>query len=145
VDQLDTTEGCESVAAAPVRPAAADADPPGCEIRTLRASLTRTALLRRGVRPTVSCDEAVQLELRLLGRARRGRGGRLQIARAGDLVLAETALPLDAAPRKARLRVAKRLRRAMPRSARLRLVVVATDRFGNSQTLTRRITVRRKR
>ena len=32
----------------------------------------------------------------------------------------------------ARLRVAKRLRRAMPRSTRLRLVVVATDRFGNS-------------
>ena len=40
VDQLDTTEGCESVAAAPVRPAAADADPPGCEIQ--RASAHRS-------------------------------------------------------------------------------------------------------
>jgi RTX calcium-binding nonapeptide repeat (4 copies) len=145
VDQLDTTEGCEAVAAATVRPVAADTDPPGCDIQGLRTSLTRTVLLRRGVRSTVSCDEPVALELRLLARARRGRGGRLVIARASDLVLAEAALGLDAAARTTRLRVTRRLRRAFPRSARIRLVVAATDRFGNVQRLERRIRVRRSR
>lgn len=140
VDQLDTVSGCESVVVAQVRPVAAELGPPGCAIASVRARIARKALLRRGLRGAVECARPASLEVRLLAGAAR-RGGGIGVARAGDVVLAERSLPLAGGRRVVRLRVIKRLRAAVPRTARLRLQVVARDEFGNVQIVTRRLRV----
>jgi hypothetical protein len=141
VDQLDFTVGCETVSVAQVRPAAIELGSPGCAIAAMRARITRAALLRRGLRGAVECARPASLEVRLLAGAGRRRGGGIGIARAGDVILAERSLPLAGGRRAVRLRVARRLRRAIPRTARLRLQVVARDEFGNRQVVTRRLRV----
>jgi hypothetical protein len=140
VDQLDATIGCENVAVAQVRPAGAGLDPPGCAIASVRSRITRRALLRRGLAAAVECARPASLEVRLLGRAAPRRGG-IGAARVGDVVLAERSLPLAGGRRNLRLRVIRRLRAAILRSARLRLEVVARDEFGNAQVLTKRVRV----
>ena len=140
VDQLDLAVGCESVTVAQVRPAAVELGSPGCTIAAVRARVARRTLLRRGLRGAVECARPASLEVRLLASAGRRRGG-IGIARAGDVLLAERSLPLAGGRRAVRLRVARRLRRAIPRSARLRLQVIARDEFGNAQIVTRRLRV----
>jgi hypothetical protein len=137
VDQLDTTAACEDVASAFVRPAAAGGAP-GCAL-AVRQRIARTALIRRGLRAAVECDTPAELEVRLLGRAT--RDGEIGAARAGDVVLAERSLPLAGGRRTVRMRVVRRLRKAVARRARLRLEVVARDEFGNVQVLTTRLRV----
>ena len=88
----------------------------------------------------MSCAQPARVEVRLLARVA-PRGGKLGPARAGDVVLAERALPLAAGRRTVRLRVTRRLRRAIPRSTRLRLQVVARDEFGNVQVVSKRVRV----
>ncbi len=140
VDQLDTVSGCESVVVAQVRPAAAELGSPGCAIASVRARIARKALLRRGLRGAVECARPASLQVRLLAGAAR-RGGGIGVARAGDVVLAERSLPLAGGRRTLLLRVIKRLRASVPRTARLRLQVVARDEFGNTQVVTRRLRV----
>lgn len=140
VDQLDSVIDCENVSLAQVRPAGARLGPPGCEISSVRSRVRRSVLIKRGLRAAVSCAQPATVEVRLLARAAPRRGV-LGLARAGDVVLAERALPLAAGRRTVRLRVTRRLRKAIPRSARLRLQVVARDEFGNVQIVTKRVRV----
>lgn len=140
VDQLDTTSDCENVSVAQVRPAAAELGVAGCTIASVRSRIARKALLRRGLRGAVECARPASLELRLLARAA-PRGGGIGVARAGDVVLAERSLPLAGGRRTVRLRVIRRLRASVPRTARLRLQVVARDEFGNTQVVTKRLRV----
>ena len=145
VDQLDTVApDCENVAVAQVRPVTAELGPPGCTVASVRARIARNALLRRGLRGAVECARPAALEVRLLA-GTGSRGGGIGVARAGDVVLAERSLPLAGGRRTLRLRVIRRLRASIPRTARLRLQVVARDEFGNVQVVTKRIRVRSPR
>jgi hypothetical protein len=140
VDQLDTTVDCENVAVAQVRPAAAELGSPACTIASVRSRVARKSLLKRGLRPAVECARPASLEVRLLASAA-PRGGGIGVARAGDVVLAERSLPLAGGRRTVRLRVIRRLRASVPRTAKLRLQVVARDEFGNTQVVTKRLRV----
>jgi hypothetical protein len=144
VDQLDTAVGCDAVAVAFVRPAAAAGAPPGCVLAPAKSRVSRSVLIRRGLRRAVDCAAPASLEVRLLGAAA-ARRGELGLARAGDIVLAERSLPLAGGRRSFRLRVARRLRGAIGRTARLRLEVVARDEFGNVQVLRKRLRVTARR
>jgi RTX calcium-binding nonapeptide repeat (4 copies) len=141
-DQLDVLIDCESASRAFVPPAGVDATDPVCSVERVPSRLRRKRFLRRGISAQVGCDEAVGLEARLTV-AVRPRRKRLVAARAGDLVLAETALPVAAGTRRLALRVPRRLRGVLGRRFVARLAVVATDQFGNSTTIARRLRVRR--
>ena len=140
VDPTDVITDCELVDVAEVPVAGVPTGPPDCAIRSFRARMARGTLLKRGVRVRVRCATPATLEVRLLGRARR-RGGGMGVARAGDIVLAERALRIGGGTRAVPLRIAKKLRGGLPRSTRLRLVVVARDEFGNARRLTKTLRV----
>jgi RTX calcium-binding nonapeptide repeat (4 copies) len=139
-DQLDVLIDCESASRAFVPPAGVDATAPVCSVSRVPAKLRRKRFLR-GISPRVGCDEAVGLAATVTVSVRR-RGGRLVAARAGDLVLAEKALPVASGTRRTTLRVPRRLRGVLGRRFVARLVVVATDQFGNRTRITRRVRVR---
>ena len=140
VDQLDTTSDCENVSVAQVRPAAAELGVAGCTIVSVRSRIARKALLRRGLRGAVECARPASLELRLLAKAA-SRGGGIGVARAGDVVLAERSLPLAGGRRSRAAARHQAAARSIPRTARLRLQVVARDEFGNTQVVTKRLRV----
>lgn len=98
----------------------------------------RAQLLGRGLTARVGCDEPCSVRIQLL---RSARG--LRVARSGDVVLGERLYP-QARPgrRGVRVRVTRRLRRAVRRGSRLTLRVIVSDVSGNRRTLNRRITVR---
>jgi RTX calcium-binding nonapeptide repeat (4 copies) len=140
-DQLDELFDCESVTITQVRPAGADFTAPRCRLSGVRKRYRRKALLS-GVRVRASCDEPAALAFRLVGTLKRRRGG-LVIAKPGDVVLAERTLRLGTGTRRARLNPPKRLRAALRRVARARLIVEARDEVGNRATLTRKLRVRK--
>ena len=140
-DQLDELVDCEIVEIAPVRPAGADLDAPDCHLQRVRRSYRRSALLR-GIVARARCDEPTLLQLQLIARVKPARRGRLITARAGDLVLAERNLALGEGLRRARLRPPRRLRRALRRARRARVVLTAHDQFGNRDTATRNLRIR---
>jgi hypothetical protein len=140
VDPADVTTDCELVDVAELPVAGVPTGPPDCAIRPFRARVARATLLKRGIRVRVRCATAASLEARLLGRVKRRRGG-IGVARAGDLVLAERVLPVGDGTRALPLRIARKLRAGLPRSTRLRLVVVARDEFGNARRLTKTVRV----
>jgi RTX calcium-binding nonapeptide repeat (4 copies) len=140
VDQLDELVDCESIAVTQVRPAGADLDDPGCRVTRVKKRYKRKAFFA-GLRPRAACDEAVALSFEVLAALKRVRG-RLITAKAGDIVLAERSFRLSQSARRPRLRVPARLSRAIRGGFKARLVVEATDQFGNSTRITRRIRVR---
>jgi hypothetical protein len=98
----------------------------------------RSRLLRHGLTARVGCDEPCSVRVQLL-RSARGLG----LARSGDLVVGERLFRDAIAGRRAvRVRVNRRLRRAVRRGTRLTFRVIASDPSGNRRTLNRRILVR---
>jgi Ca2+-binding RTX toxin-like protein len=146
VDQLDITTDCETIDLATVTPAGVPTTRPNCRFGRFKAKVARTAVLKRGFPGRVTCAIATTLEVRLVGQAKR-RGSGIRAARAGDIVFAERSVRLGAGTRSFRLKVPRKLRAAIPRTARLRLVVVARDEFGNARRLTKpvRLTARKRR
>lgn len=125
----------------PVAPPPPPPPPPDVTDPTITVSgaPSRVSLRRflRGVSARIAPNEAVSLEVALLGRARRAG-----IARVGDVVLAERRLGASAATRRVTLKPRRRLvGRARRFSVRLR--VIATDAAGNRTTAVRTIRVRR--
>ena len=98
----------------------------------------RSQLLDRGLTARVGCDEPCSVRVQLL---RSARG--LRLSRSGDIVLGERLFPDAVAGRRVvRVRVNRRLRRAVRRGTRLTFRVIASDPSGNRRTLNRRIVVR---
>lgn len=139
-DQFDEPYDCETVDVAQVLPAGVELDAPVCTVTGVARRITRRRFLR-GLAPTAGCNEPVTLEARLTVAVRR-RGGRLVTARAGQLTLAERALPLAPEARRVRLGVPRRLRRALGRRFAATISVVAHDQFGNRRAITRVVRVR---
>ena len=139
-DQFDELIACESVDLAVVPPAGVERDAPICTVTGVPRRITRGRFLR-GLGPTAGCNEPVELEARLTVSVRR-RGGRLVTVRAGQLVLAERALPLAAESRRVTLRVPRRLRRVLGRRFAATLTMVALDQFGNRTAIRRVVRVR---
>jgi Ca2+-binding RTX toxin-like protein len=127
VQQADVSQFGIAPAAAPDRAA------PTCR-RSKLARQKRRRFLRTGVRVTYTCNEEAQLDVTALVRVRRTPGGRIRLARAGDLVLAERRLRFGTGARSVRLRVAKNLRRALGKRFKVTLRAVAVDRSGNRRT-----------
>jgi hypothetical protein len=100
-------------------------------------SVTRGALLRRGLAFRARCDKPCSLRVELLGRARRAR-----VARAGDLVLGARVVRRRSVNHKGRVKVARRQRAAVVRRARVRLRVTAIDAAGNRRVARHVIRVR---
>jgi len=140
VDQFDELFDCEDVLRADVRPAGVELDAPVCTLKGVRRTLRRKRFLR-GLGPQLECNEAVTLDVRLTVGVRRRRG-RLVTVRAGQLVLAERALPLAAGTRRVNLKVPRRLRRVLGRRFTATLSAVAHDQFGNRRKLSRVVRVR---
>jgi hypothetical protein len=99
-----------------------------------RMSLKR---LLKGVSARITPNEAVSLEVALLGRARSAA-----IARVGDLVLAQRSLGASDATRRVELKPPRRLVGRRKRFS-VRLRIVATDAAGNATTVTKTIRVTR--
>lgn len=140
VDQFDEPIDCEAVDLAEVLPAGVERDAPVCSVTGVPRRMTRRRFLR-GLRPMAGCNEAVTLDAQLTVAVRRRRG-RLVTVRAGQLVLAERALPFAAEARRVVLRVPRRLRRALGRRFTANLTVVARDQFGNRSAIRRTARVR---
>ena len=140
VDQFDELFDCEDVILAEVLPAGVELDAPVCTLKGLRRTLRRKRFLR-GLGPELECTEAVTLDVRLTVGVRR-RSGRLVTVRAGQLVLAEQALPLAAGARRVNLKVPRRLRRVLGRRFTATLSAVAHDQFGNRGAISRVVRVR---
>jgi PKD domain len=113
------------------------AEPLGVTLGRLPARPTVRSLLRNGLRVTVEPSRPAEFTVELLG-ALRG----IRLARAGDLVLAERALPLAPGRRSVVLKVSSRLKRLVRRGARLRLRIGAVDAQGLKTTATRAVRVR---
>ena len=139
-DQFDELFDCEDVIRTDVRPAGVELDAPVCTLKGVRRTLPRKRFLR-GLGPRLECNEAVTLDVRLTVGVRR-RSGRLVTVRAGQLVLAERALPLAAGARRVNLKVPRRLRRVLGRRFTATLSAVAHDQFGNRRKLSRVVRVR---
>jgi hypothetical protein len=139
-DQFDELIACESVDVAVVQPAGVERDAPICTVTGVPRRIARRRFLR-GLGPTAGCNEPVELEASLTVGVRR-RGGQLVTVRAGQLVLAERALPLAADSRRITLRVPRRLRRVLGRRFAATLTVVALDQFGNRTAIRRVVRVR---
>jgi RTX calcium-binding nonapeptide repeat (4 copies) len=140
VDQLDELVECESIAVTQIRPAGADLDDPGCRVTRVKKRYKRKAFFA-GLRPRAACDEATAMTFSVLAALRRVRG-RLITAKAGDIVLAERSFRISTAARRPKLKVPAKLRGAIRGRFKARLVVEATDEFGNRTGITRRIRVR---
>lgn len=124
-------------APAVTQPAAADTVAPVLTLRGVPATVTRAALLRRGLRFTVAPSEASAVDAELLGRAR----GASIAAAAPNLTLARRALGRASGARTITLRPSARLV-GRARRFSLTLRITATDAAGNRRTVTRTVRVR---
>jgi hypothetical protein len=138
-DQFDELIDCENVTVTNVRPEGADLDDPDCTVRRVKRTYGRNAFFK-GFRPDVDCNEAATLDIALVATFKRGK---LITSRVGDIVLAQKRVaPGGTVGRvKAAKRFARQLRRN--RAFRARLVVEATDQYGNTSTETKRIKVKK--
>ncbi len=121
---------------------AADRRRPSCRLRPARRQ-THRSLRRRGYRVTIACDEAARLTTRLAAGKRVAR--RLGKPRTVKRVtLARTTKSLRAPGRVAvRLRLSRRMLRAVGRGRSFVLDASARDAAGNRSRVARRITLRR--
>ena len=110
--------------------------PPQVTVRAPRTIRLR-ALVRRGIRLSLTPNEPVSFQASLLASV---RGARIA---ANELTLVSRSLGRAGGTRTLRLRPARRLLRDTPRRFRIRLVVEATDASGLTATVRRTIRVRR--
>jgi hypothetical protein len=111
---------------------------PRLTLGLLPRTVTRAALLRKGLKLDITANEAVSLDVQLLGRPRFLRG-----ARSGDVVLTHTKLALGSGKRTLKLKVLRTLRRHFTRHpAQVRVSVLATDAAGNRTRVMKLLTVR---
>jgi VCBS repeat protein len=103
----------------------------------LAGTIKRATFLKRGVRATADPSEASTLEFELLGSTKR-----IRLARAGDVVLAERALPLAPGRRSVTLKLPRKFRAGLSRRFTLTIRVTATDAAGNRTVSTKRLKVR---
>ena len=114
-----------------------DTQPPQVTLRGAPQAIRLRALLRRGIRLTLTPSEPVSFRASLLASVRSVR-----IAR-NELTLTSRSLARAGGARTLRLRPKRRLLRNTPRRFRIQLVVQATDAVGLTRTLRRTIRVRR--
>lgn len=141
-DQFDTHANCESVTVAVTRPAGADVVAPVCSIAGVK-SRYRVKVFKRGVTARVSCNEGAAIEARLVAVLKRGKGGRVVAARVGDLVLAEQSAPLGSTNVSLKLKPS-RLASGLGNRFRVRVVIDASDEFGNRTQIAKRVSVKSK-
>lgn len=114
----------------------------GCDELAPKITFTKTprrityTRLLKGLRSRIAVNERASLDVVLLGRARS-----VQVARAGDVILAERHLARSTRTRTVTLKPRRRLLATRARFS-VRLRVTATDAAGNSRTKTRTIRVR---
>lgn len=121
-------------------PAPADTAAPKLSL-AVRRSVTRASLLK-GLKVTVTPNEAVRLEVTVNGRVTRASTARAVLGKY-NLQLAGTALPLATGPRTVTLKPKAALVPALRRSQKVQVRVAATDAAGNASLATKTITVRR--
>jgi Thrombospondin type 3 repeat len=114
-----------------------DTTPLRVRLAGVRRSVTRRALLRRGLPVRARCNQACALKIELIGRRRTVR-----TARAGDLVLGARWLRRAEGTRRGRVKVARRNRGLVARGARVRLRVTAIDAAGHRRVARRVLRVR---
>ena len=138
-DQFDVLEDCENTTVTNVRPEGADLIAPDCTVRRVKRTYARNAFFK-GFRPDVDCNEAATLDIALVATVKRGK---LITARVGDIVLAQKRVVPGG--NVGRVKAAKRFARQLKknRGFRARLVVEATDQYGNTTTETKRIKVKK--
>ena len=139
-DQIDELFGCEALTLAPGPSGtpALDGSAPNCTLVRVRGSRSKGLV---DIRAT--CDETAALGAEAIGRLKRPTRGALASRRAGDVTLG-TAAGRAAANASTRVvvRVSKRYRRALPKGARIRVELHATDAAGNESDVTRRVRMR---
>jgi hypothetical protein len=133
----DSVDRCPTIAAATADGCPVVAGPFTCGITGFPSRIPLRTLRSRGVSLTLRPNQAASFVVELRGKA---RGFRL--ASVGDVVLAERRLPRSASPRKVRLTIRRSHRAGLRRKAKLQLRVSATDAFGRTFVLTRRLTIR---
>ena len=140
-DEGDRLDNCEASALTPLPPPP-DTVKPQLTLGGATSISARTFARRRTITVTARTNESTVLAGRATVKG--------MLARAGDYVLAERALPL-AGPgaRKLRMKVSRRDARAIrrklrKRAYRLTVRVTATDPSGNHASVTRRITIRKR-
>jgi hypothetical protein len=101
------------------------------------SKISRKNLIAKGIRPSVTPNRAVAFRFEL-----RAPITRLRAASAGDLVISERSLARAAGKRSALLAIGRRLRGAVHKGTKLRLLITATDANGTTKVVTRRIAVR---
>ena len=116
-------------------PAPPDRTRPRLSVRRVGATMSRARFLR-GLRPSVSTNEAASLDVKLLATATRA-----VISRTRDLALAHRRFSAARGTRTVRIRPARRLVGASRRFT-VRLRITARDAAGNRRTRTRTIRVR---
>lgn len=140
IDQFDVTSDCEHVKVSRLRPADAERTPPKCKLRKVKSRYSTKSFVK-GLRPRLTCNEAVSLLARLVVRVR-SVSGRVKTSRAGDLVLAERSAKLGGATRSLRLKPSRKLVRRLGKSFKARLVLEARDQFGNRRVVKKTVRVK---
>jgi Ca2+-binding RTX toxin-like protein len=138
-DQVDDVFGCEALTLAPAPSGpAADRTAPDCKVTVARGSRASGRISL-----TATCNEAATLGAEAIGRLKRPTRTAFAASRVGDVTLG-TASSRAAANAKVRVvvRVSKRYRRALPKRARIRVVLHATDAAGNQSAVSRTVRMR---
>ncbi len=117
-----------------IQPEQPDTKGPQVDVEGAKKKLELAKLLR-GLRLTLTPDEAASYEVSLLGSARS-----VEIKK-NEVVLAEKSLALAAGERKLKLKPARKLLKETPDRFKVQLLVEATDGAGNSKTVRKSIKV----
>lgn len=129
-----TANGCHGP------PPAVDVERPKAKLLGLNKKqrrIARAKLLKRGLVFRLRCNEPCSVQAELVGRARVVR-----LARAGDVVLGTRTIRRARPAHRVKVKVQRKLRRAVRKGNRLTLRVTVTDRSGNSRTVGRKLRVR---
>jgi hypothetical protein len=124
----------EPKAIPPAQPPVVDTEAPQVKVQGAKRRIELGRLLR-GLELTLIPNEAASYEVTLTGSARS-----VELSKS-NVVLAERTLGLAAGERELRLRPARKLLRQAPSRFGVQLVVEATDRAGNSATVSKSIKV----
>jgi hypothetical protein len=140
----DAADSCPTVAArtgdgcpAPVLVPPVDKTAPVASVAVAK-KISIKQLLRKGLVVIVGSNEPAGFSVDLAATAKSAR-----LARAGDLILSSKSLAVASGRRSVKLAIAKKFRKALRASTRLRLRVVATDASGNRSSKSVVVTLKR--